>query len=83
VKTECDFAIAIEDYSMGIAESRNQYGNNELQQEHRDADPLRQFVRWFSDAESAGEPEAQGMVLGDGRCARHPFVSRGSPARPG
>jgi pyridoxamine 5'-phosphate oxidase len=48
---------------MNIAESRNQYGTEVLDREHLDADPLCQFMRWFSDAESAGEPEAQGMVL--------------------
>jgi pyridoxamine 5'-phosphate oxidase len=48
---------------MNIAESRNQYGNEALEREHLDADPLRQFARWFSDAETAGEPEASGMVL--------------------
>jgi pyridoxamine 5'-phosphate oxidase len=48
---------------MNIAESRNQYGAGELERHQLDADPLQQFMRWFSDAESAGEPEAPGMVL--------------------
>src|SRR5947209_2421367 len=48
---------------MNIAESRNQYGAGELEQHQLDPDPLQQFMRWFSDAESAGEPEAPGMVL--------------------
>jgi pyridoxamine 5'-phosphate oxidase len=48
---------------MNIAENRNQYGASELERHQLDADPLQQFMRWFSDAESAGEPEAQGMVL--------------------
>ena len=48
---------------MNIAESRNQYGNEALEREHLDADPLRQFMRWFSDAETAGEHEPSGMVL--------------------
>jgi pyridoxamine 5'-phosphate oxidase len=48
---------------MSLAESRNPYGNSELERHQLDADPLQQFMRWFSDAESAGEPEASGMVL--------------------
>src|SRR5438105_15408101 len=48
---------------MNLAESRNQYGNEMLEREQLDPDPLRQFMRWFSDAESAGEPEAGGMVV--------------------
>jgi pyridoxamine 5'-phosphate oxidase len=48
---------------MNLAESRNQYGDTTLELEHMDPDPLRQFMRWFSDAEAAAEPEAAGMVL--------------------
>ncbi len=48
---------------MNLAESRNQFGDGVLELNHLDPDPLRQFMRWFSDAESAGEPQAAGMVL--------------------
>jgi pyridoxamine 5'-phosphate oxidase len=48
---------------MNLAESRNQFGDGVLELNQLDADPLRQFMRWFSDAETAGEPQAAGMVL--------------------
>ncbi len=70
---------------MNIAESRNQYGNEVLNHEHLDADPLRQFMRWFSDAESAAEPEAQGMVLAtvdaEGRPSARMVLLRGLDSR--
>jgi pyridoxamine 5'-phosphate oxidase len=70
---------------MNLAESRNQYGDSALELNQLDADPLRQFMRWFSDAESAGEPEASGMVLAtadaDGRPSARMVLLRGLDSR--
>ena len=70
---------------MNLAESRNQYGDTALELAHLDPDPLRQFMRWFADAESAGEPEASGMVLStvgaDGRPSARMVLLRGIDSR--
>ncbi len=70
---------------MNLAESRNQYGDTALELAHLDPDPLRQFMRWFADAESAGEPEASGMVLAtvgaDGQPSARMVLLRGIDSR--
>jgi pyridoxamine 5'-phosphate oxidase len=70
---------------MNIADSPNLSGENEFDRQHLDADPLRQFMRWFSDAESAGEPEAPAMVLAtvdaEGRPSARVVLLRGIDGR--
>ena len=70
---------------MNLAESRNQYGDAVLELNQLDVDPLRQFMRWFSDAESAGEPEAAGMVVAtvgeDGQPSARMVLLRGLDSR--
>ncbi len=45
------------------AQLREEYGIGELLEDRIDSDAIRQFSRWFSDAQGAGLREPNGMVL--------------------
>ena len=49
--------------SARIAELRKNYGRAELSEEASDADPLRQFDKWLTEAISAEVPEPNAMTL--------------------
>src|SRR5258706_9434166 len=48
---------------MKIAELRIEYQRAELDEEHSEADPIRQFARWWSDAQAGKVREANAMTL--------------------
>jgi pyridoxamine 5'-phosphate oxidase len=45
-----------------------------LREQEFDADPMRQFVRWFDEATEAGEPEPEAMALATSTLAGEPSV---------
>ena len=49
--------------AMDIASLRKSYEKAELDETASDADPLRQFQRWFDEAVSAQVPEPNAMSL--------------------
>lgn len=48
---------------MNIQDLRQDYKRGELDEDHADADPIRQFGRWWDEALSAEVPEANAMTL--------------------
>jgi len=48
---------------VNLADLRVEYGRASLDEASTDPDPLIQFDRWFKEAEMAGVPEANAMVL--------------------
>jgi len=57
---------------MSLAESRGQFSKGALEESQLDPEPLRQFARWFAEAESAREPEPETMVLATVNAAGKP-----------
>jgi len=48
---------------MNIADLRIEYGRAELDEQHSEADPIRQFARWWSEAQAGQVREANAMTL--------------------
>lgn len=48
---------------VGFSEDRKDYSRFTLREEDLDADPIRQFVRWFDEAVREGIPEPHAMTL--------------------
>jgi pyridoxamine 5'-phosphate oxidase len=46
-----------------LSGSSGSAGDRALDESELDADPIRQFQRWFDDAKAAGEPEPEAMAL--------------------
>ena len=46
-----------------IARLRNEYMKSALDEEHADADAVRQFARWWDEAAASALPEANAMTL--------------------
>jgi pyridoxamine 5'-phosphate oxidase len=55
--------IAIECGAVNIAELRQEYMRTGLSEAQADANPIKQFERWFEDALQAGVPLANAMTL--------------------
>lgn len=49
--------------NQNIASLRKSYERAELNESASEADPLRQFARWFDEARKSGVPEANAMTL--------------------
>ena len=49
--------------NQDIASPRKSYERAELNESASEADPLRQFARWFDEARKSGVPEANAMTL--------------------
>ena len=49
--------------NQDIASLRKSYERAELNESASEADPLRQFARWFDEARKSGVPEANAMTL--------------------
>jgi pyridoxamine 5'-phosphate oxidase len=66
---------------MNIADLRIDYSRAALDEEHTDADPIRQFTRWWDEAMSAQVREANAMTVatadGDGRPAARTCLLKG------
>ena len=48
---------------LHAAELRSEYTREGLDETDLDADPIEQFARWFAEAQAAGVPEANAMML--------------------
>lgn len=48
---------------MSIADLRTEYKRGALDEAHADADPIKQFARWFDEARAADVAEPNAMVL--------------------
>jgi pyridoxamine 5'-phosphate oxidase len=55
-----------------LADLRKDYGSAVLREEDLARDPLAQFERWFREAEAAGVPEPNAMVLATATAAGRP-----------
>jgi pyridoxamine 5'-phosphate oxidase len=59
---------------MNIADLRQEYKRGALDDEHADADPIRQFGRWWDEALAAEVAEANAMALATADAAGRPAV---------
>lgn len=70
---------------MDIADLRKSYERDALDEDHADADPLRQFERWMQQALDARLPEPNAMTLAtvgaDGRPSTRVVLIKGFDAR--
>ncbi len=70
---------------MDIADLRKSYERDALDEDHADADPLRQFERWMQQALDAKLPEPNAMTLAtvgaDGRPSTRVVLIKGFDAR--
>ena len=70
---------------MNIADIRTDYARAALDEEHTDADAVRQFTRWWDEAMSAQVREANAMTLAtadaDGRPAARTVLLKGYDER--
>lgn len=55
-----------------IARLRSEYMKGALDEEHADADPIRQFARWWDEALASTLPEANAMTLATADAAGRP-----------
>lgn len=71
--------------TMDIADLRKSYERDALDESASEADPLRQFERWLSQALQAGLPEPNAMTLatvgGDGRPSTRVVLIKGCDER--
>jgi pyridoxamine 5'-phosphate oxidase len=69
---------------MNISDLRTEYMRGELDDQHADADPLKQFTRWWDEAGKAQVREANAMTLAtadaDGRPAARTVLLKGYDA---
>ena len=69
---------------MNISDLRTEYRRGELDDQHADADPLKQFARWWDEAGKAQVREANAMTLAtadaDGRPAARTVLLKGYDA---
>lgn len=69
---------------MNISDLRTEYMRGELDDQHADADPLKQFTRWWDEAANAQVREANAMTLAtadaDGRPAARTVLLKGYDA---
>jgi pyridoxamine 5'-phosphate oxidase len=70
---------------MSIADLRREYAQTRLREEDVDADPVRQFARWFEEAVAAEVREPNGMTLAtatpDGRPSARMVLLKGFDER--
>lgn len=69
---------------MNISELRTEYMRGELDEQHADSDPLKQFTRWWDEAANAQVREANAMTIAtadaDGRPAARTVLLKGYDA---
>jgi pyridoxamine 5'-phosphate oxidase len=72
-------------YTMNLADLRREYSREPLTERDVDADPVRQFERWFDQASSAGMVEPNAMALAtstaDGRPSVRMVLLKGADQR--
>ena len=71
--------------TRALADLRREYALSELHESEVDADPVRQFERWFADAQAAAVPEPNAMTLAtatpDGMPSARVVLLKGVDAR--
>lgn len=71
--------------SAALAALRREYAHATLSEHEVDPDPIRQFERWFGDAQTAGVPDANAMTLAtaspDGTPSARVVLLKGVDAR--